>query len=119
MKFDVNDKRACQNCHLVPEKVKKIPTEEQLEKQITCKLCKTAVKRKDMKTHKESEQHKQLENILGMLQENIDKLPEFTKKLNVQQLPENEAIITMKPKLKKQKKQLQDILDLLQKDLKT
>ena len=118
MKFDVNNKRACQNCHLVPERVKKVQTEEELEKQTTCKLCKTTVKRKDIKTHKESEQHKQLENILEMLQENIDKLPEFTRRLNVQQLPDNEAVITMAPNVRKQKKQLQDILALLQQDLK-
>ena len=38
MKFDSNNKRACINCHLVPEKVKKVKTEDEMNKEVNCKL---------------------------------------------------------------------------------
>jgi hypothetical protein len=82
MKFDSNNKKACVNCHLVPEKVKKVKTEEDLNKEVNCKLCNVHVKRNELKAHKESEQHTQLQAILEKLQTNLHKLPEYAIKLN-------------------------------------
>jgi len=81
MKFDSNNKRACINCHLVTEKVKKVKTEDEMNKEVNCKLCNVPVKRNQLKTHKESEQHTQLQSILEKLQTNLDKLQEYTLKL--------------------------------------
>ena len=83
MKFDSTNKKACINCHLVPEKVKKVETEDDLKKETKCKLCNVSVKRSELKIHKLSQQHIQIENILEKLQENLDKLPEYSLKLNV------------------------------------